>query len=187
MFEATGGLGYEWSMPAGTTTGSFVINGETVFVDSVKSSTWYDREWGNVAQSWVWFEIHLESIGPGKSGIDMSVWVWKDNISGDKQFATVRETPGVHTVIPVMSLQPSNRTFTSPTTGAIYPLDFELNLIDGTKLSISSVRPDQELFDQKRTFIGYEGYAIVTGSYKSIPGAHGYGIIEQVLPSVLGG
>lgn len=181
-FEVSGGTGYEWSMPAGKTTGSLTLEGTTVTIDTFNSKTWYDREWGNIPDSWYWFEIHIEPMTEYPNGAVLSVWNWQDSISGNKQFATVRDDSGTHSVVPVKELKPNLDTvWTSNYTGSKYIQDFDLVLNDGTSLSISSIRNDQELRDDANTAGAfYEGYMTVTGSYKGIPGAFGFAVSEQV-------
>ncbi|KAL2846382.1 hypothetical protein BJY01DRAFT_263342 [Aspergillus pseudoustus] len=178
-FEVTGGVGYEWSMPAGKTTGSLTIDGTTITVDTAQSQTWYDRQWGNIPQSWYWFEVHIEPMTDYPTGAVLSVWNWVDDISGDKNFATVREAPGIQRVVPVKNFSRNlNSVWTSTHTGHKYVQDFELLLEDGTSLSISSILEDQELWNESES--GFEGYMTVTGSYKGIPGVRGFAVSEQL-------
>jgi hypothetical protein len=185
-FEVTGGLGYEWSMPAGKTTGSLTLQGSTVTIDPFHSKTWYDREWGNVAQAWYWFEIHIEPMPAYPTGAVLSVWNWIDDISGNKNFATVRDSPGTQSVVPVTNFTPNlDSVWTSVHTGDKWVQDFDLVLDDGTSLSISSIRDDQEFWNEADAAAGggFEGYMTVTGSYKGIPGARGFAVSEQLANS----
>lgn len=187
-FEATGGTGYEWSMPAGKTTGSLTLNGTTVTIDPLHSKTWYDREWGNIPESWYWFEIHIEPTAAYPNGAVLSVWNWKDDISGNKNFATVRDdtTTGTQSVVPVTNFTlNTGSVWTSDHTGSKWAQDFELVLGDGTSLHISSIRDDQELWDEADAAAGggFEGYMTVTGSYKGVPGACGFAVSEQIANS----
>jgi hypothetical protein len=65
-----------------------------------------------------------------------------------------------------MSITPSNHTCTSQATGVVYPLDWVLELGDGVKFSISSMRPDQELYAVGGVYPTYKGYITVMGTYK---------------------
>lgn len=182
-FECLNGTGWEWSMPAGKTTGSLTLDGTTVTVDSAHSKTWYDREWGNVPQSWYWFEVHIEPLVAYPNGAVLSIWNWKDNVSGNKNFATVRDGTGTQSVVPVKSFTPNkDSAWTSNVTGGIFVQEFELSLTDGTCLSITSIRNDQEMYDvtEPAAGTGFEGYMTVTGSYKGIPGATGFAVSEQL-------
>lgn len=190
-FPFAGSTTYEWSMPAGQTTGSLTVNGETVSIDTSSSLTWYDRQWpsgsttsgvaASAAVNWTWFELHLETGNQETPDVTMSVWTTEDSASGNKQFATVREAPGLHEVQMVSCVVSSNRTYVSNSTGAVYPLDWTLDFVDGTKLSISSIRPDQELHTDDGQNPTYEGVVTVQGSYKGSPKVTGYGVVE-ILP-----
>jgi hypothetical protein len=182
-FEVTGGVGYEWSMPAGKTAGSLALEGTTVTIDTAHSKTWYDREWGNVAQSWYWFEIHIDPMAAYPKGAVLSVWNWIDDISGNKNFATVRDAPGIQRVVPVTTFTRNLKsTWTSTHTGDKWVQDFKIVLQDGTSLSISSIREDQELWDEADAAAGggFEGYMTVTGTYRGVPGACGFAVSEQL-------
>lgn len=168
---------YEWSMPAGKTTGWLALNGSKVIVDTEQSLTWYDRQWAGAPLNWTWFELHIESGNPKVADIPMSIWFWGDYESGIEGIASVRD--GVtQSVIPVTSLEPSSRSYTSPETGVVYALDWVLKLADGTVLRESTVRADQELSAPGGLFPAYEGYVTVTGIFKGISVCEGYGLVE---------
>ncbi|TVY70059.1 Kievitone hydratase [Fusarium oxysporum f. sp. cubense] len=174
VFKAGNSTVYEWSMPAGKTRGWLNVNGTKVIVDTAQSLTWYDRQWGGAPPNWSWFELHLENVNG--TDIPLSIWVW-DEEHGQRGVATVRDG-GVQNVIPVASLETSGRTFSSKASGATYPLDWSLHLADGTELSISSVRDDQELYAPGGKLPTYEGYVTVAGVYKGSQKVEGYGLIE---------
>lgn len=90
-------------MPAGMTTGWLKIRDTTVTIDTSRSKTCYGRGWGNVAQSWCWFEIHIEPMAAYPRGAILYVWNWIDNISGSKNFATTRDAQGIQSIVPVKS------------------------------------------------------------------------------------
>lgn len=165
----------QWSMPAGRTEGWILAEGHNITVDTERSLTWFDRQWGGAPSSWTWFELHISNGQHNDLDIPMSIWIWKD-VEGDKFLATVRESPGSQSVLRVMSFTASNRTYTSPASGLEYPLDWLLSLEDSTKLFVSSVRPDQELHAGGQ-YPTYEGYVTLTGTYKG-RSAVGYGIVE---------
>ncbi|KAH8656332.1 hypothetical protein BGZ61DRAFT_541011 [Ilyonectria robusta] len=169
----------QWSMPAGkVVSGHIVIDGAKVTVDADKSLTWYDRQWGVAPFDWTWFQLHLNS---GTTDIPMSVWWWKAK-DGVKGFATIREDGGIQKVVPIVSLEPSNRTYTSKLSGNVYPLDWTLVMVDGTKLELSSVREDQELVSPEGEFPAYGGYIEVKGIYGGRQPVTGYGVVEVVPP-----
>ncbi|OHE94313.1 hypothetical protein CORC01_10360 [Colletotrichum orchidophilum] len=182
VFKAGNKTVYEWSMPAGKTRGWLNANGTRVLVDAAQSLTWYDRQWGGAPPDWSWFELHLENVNG--TDVPLSIWVW-DEEGGQRGLATVRDGD-VQNVVPVASLETSGRTFTSKASGATYPLDWSLRLADGTELSISSVRDDQELYAPGGKLPTYEGYVTVTGVYKGHQHVEGYGLIEVTPPNAIG-
>lgn len=170
----------QWSIPAGETTGWLKFNGNKLEVDTKRSITWYDRQWGGGPPFWTWFELHLETGRPGDDLTAVSVWYWDTVEAGKGAIATARDAQGVQKVVPVISLIPSNRTYTSPSSNATYNLDWQLLLADGTDLSISCIKEDQELFAVGGMYPTYEGYISVNGTYD------GYGVVEIVPPGILG-
>lgn len=181
-----GGLGFfpvenstinEWSVPAGKTTGWLAVDGTKVTVDAQKSLTWYDRQWNGAPSSWTWFELHINGRASGEDVTPMSVWTY-NTTSGSKGFATIRELEGAQNIESVTSIQPSNRTYTSQASGLLYPLDWILELGDGTIFNISSVRPDKELYGVDGAVPTYEGYVTVEGMHKNGGALKGYGLVE---------
>ncbi|KAG9512272.1 hypothetical protein KCV07_g9552, partial [Aureobasidium melanogenum] len=170
----------EWSVPAGLTHGSFNIHNQTIVIDPVRSMTWYDRQWEiGSADSWTWFELHVGSA-EGSFGTKYSIWFYKSGyINGiTKGFATVRERPGIQKVIPV-TLSTSNRTWTSPSTGVSYPLDYTIRFVNGLVLDVSSIIDDQELWFKAEDveLATYEGFVNVTGSQAGKL-VSGFGLVE---------
>ncbi|KAH0432263.1 kievitone hydratase [Colletotrichum camelliae] len=176
FFQSRNSTVYEWSMPAGLTRGWIAVNGTRVAVDPARSLTWYDRQWGGAPPGWSWFELHLDQEGSSYD-VPMSVWVWEE-AGAAAGLATIRDWRDVQKVVPVTSLVPSNRTYTSPSSGAVYPLDWTLELGDATRLSISSVRPDQEMVAEGGLLPTYEGYVTVSGVYQGNQSVEGYGLVE---------
>jgi hypothetical protein len=133
-----------------------------------------------------WFEIHIEPMAAYPRGAVLSVWNWIDNISGNKNFATTRDARGIQSVVPVKSFSRNlTSAWTSTHTGNKWVQDFELELEDGTSLSLSSIKEDQELWDESDPAAGggFEGYLTVTGTYKGIPGVRGFAVSEQLANS----
>ncbi|KAH7409721.1 hypothetical protein BKA64DRAFT_742765 [Cadophora sp. MPI-SDFR-AT-0126] len=173
----------EWSVPACKTRGWLIANGTNVTVNADKSLTWYDRQWGGAPANWTWFQLHIHSPQPGQPDIPFSIWTYGDATTGVLGFATVRGPVGAtQGVIPVKSLKPSSRTYISPSSNVVYPLDWVLELSDGTNLAISSVRPKQELVGANGAFPAYEGYVAVSGVLAGKQKAVGYGMAEIVPP-----
>ncbi|KAF4920032.1 Kievitone hydratase [Colletotrichum viniferum] len=178
FFESRNKTVYEWSMPAGPTRGWIAVNGTRLAIDPARSLTWYDRQWGGAPPGWSWFELHLENPDEKAYDVPMSVWVWEE-AGAAAGLATTRDGRDVQKVVPVTSLVPSNRTYTSPSSGAVYPLDWTLELGDATRLSISSVRPDQEMVAEGGLLPTYEGYVTVSGVYQGNQTVEGYGLVES--------
>ncbi|KAH7127279.1 hypothetical protein EDB81DRAFT_889084 [Dactylonectria macrodidyma] len=156
---------YQWSLPAGKTTGCILVDGSNVTVNARKSLTWYDRQFNGGPPDWTWFQLHLDTRKAGAAVVAVSVWVWNDSDTGFKGIASIREEPGIQKVVPVKSLEPSERTYTSQASGAVYSLDWVLTLVDGSKLQISSVRDDQELHAEGGVFPAYTGYITAEGNF----------------------
>ncbi|PQE32228.1 Secreted hydrolase protein [Rutstroemia sp. NJR-2017a WRK4] len=176
-FQSVSSAVNEWSMPAGKTTGWLSLNDTKVTVNAQMSLTWYDRQWNGAPPSWTWFALLIESGKAGEDVTPMSIWSY-NTTSGLGGLATIREAAGVQKVLPVASVQPSNRSYTSEASGVVYPLDWVLELNDGTILHVSSVRPDQELPAAGKVAPAYEGYVTVKGTYKSGRKFKGYGVVE---------
>ncbi|KAF3798424.1 Kievitone hydratase [Colletotrichum gloeosporioides] len=154
-------------MPAGLTLGWIAVNGTRLAVDPARSLTWYDRQWGGAPPRSV-----VEAYD-----VPMSVWVWVE-AGAASGLATIRDERDVRKVVPVTSLVPSSRTYTSHSSGAVYPLDWTLELGDATRLSISSVRPDQEMVAEGGLLPTHGGYVTVSGVYHGTQTIKGYGLVE---------
>lgn len=137
-----GELGYEWAVPKGATEGWLKIDGETIDIVPEKSSTWYDRQWGSLQDSFQWIMIVLEE----SDRLDISVlcvWDWKDTVNGPKEFATVRSSRiGRDSVVPLKMMKSSSNIYTSPKTGLEYPTEWFV-MLDGIEISVTTPRPDQ--------------------------------------------
>jgi kievitone hydratase len=179
FFQLGGGLGYEFGLPAARTTGSLKVNGSNVTVDSDRSLTWYDRQWGILPPVFTWFEVHLPSTKSSEKGVKMSIWDWTDPVDGNKAFATVRDGE-VQKVMAVTSFQPSNRTYYSAATGNTYALNWDVGLVDGTSLHISSITPDQEMHTADGEFASYTGYVTITARVGSCSEVEGFGVVEII-------
>lgn len=181
-FQIQGGTGFQWSMPAGKTTGWISINGTKVSVDSSRSLTWYDRQWGIIPSDFSWFQVHIP--GQACDGTEdklYSIWAWNDPINGNKQFATHRTGERAQQiVVPVTEVVSSNRTFTSPATGITYPLDWTITIPGGPDLSLSSIRPDQEIESAGVPVISYTGFLNVTATYPGGITVPGFAVIESL-------
>ncbi|EHK41984.1 hypothetical protein TRIATDRAFT_322122 [Trichoderma atroviride IMI 206040] len=181
-FQVGGGTGFQWSMPAGKTTGWISVNGTKVNVDASRSLTWYDRQWGVIPSDFSWFQVHIPGLAPDGTEDELySIWAWNDPINGNKQFATHR-TGGraEQIVLPVTEKVSSNRTFTSPATGVTYPLDWTIAIPGGPELRLSSIRPDQEIQTAGVPVISYTGFLNVVATYPGGRTVPAFAVIESL-------
>lgn len=173
----------EWSMPAGTTTGTITKNGTEIGVETERSFTWYDRQWqAGPSTNWTWFQLHLQTEGEEEYS-RLSTWFYPAGWAGgpEKGFATIKTQPGIQTVSPATKVD-GNRHWTSTVSNVTYPLDWTLELQDGTRLQVSNVREDQELADSDGMFVTYEGFVEVTGTAASGEAITGFGVVEVQPP-----
>ncbi|KAL2870928.1 uncharacterized protein BJX67DRAFT_377551 [Aspergillus lucknowensis] len=193
-------LTYEWSMPAGITTGSFVVNDTRLTIDPERSLTWYDRQlvWGAegsaAAHNWTWFQLHFDdddnnnnnnNAQSGRASRKISAWIWNYEDNARIQFATIRDIPGEQHVVPLTQFTPGSRVWTSPDCGGPYHLDWTIALEDGTELDIATARPDQ-LFcgPTDPTPPAYEGFVTFTGVDGDGRPVSGFGLVEITLSNL---
>ncbi|KAK1657357.1 hypothetical protein BDP55DRAFT_761890 [Colletotrichum godetiae] len=145
IFQAGNYSTHDWVMPAGRTNGWISLSRFNLTIGSEKSLTWYDRQWGQVPQSWTWFRLHVPNEESGCPDNLYSILVWDDTPDGTGAFATVKLGASTQT-IPVQTMVPGHRNWTSPYTGYTYSMDWYVKLADGKDLDISTIiRDDQEL------------------------------------------
>lgn len=179
LILATPTLVNEWSMPAGTTTGTITKNGTEVAVDTENSFTWYDRQWqAGPSTNWTWFELHIRTDGE-EDFTSLSTWFYSAGWEGgpEKGFATVRQQAGVQIVSPATKVD-GDRYWTSLVSNVTYPLDWTLELQDGTNFRVSNIHDDQELADPDGVFVTYEGFVEVTGTTSSGETITAFGVVE---------
>lgn len=181
-FQVGGGTGFQWSMPAGKTTGWISVNGTKVNVDASRSLTWYDRQWGVFPSDFSWFQVHIP--GQASDGTEdelYSIWAWNDPINGNKQFATRRTGERAEQIVlPVTEKISSNRTFTSPATGVTYPLDWTIAIPGGPELYLSSIRPDQEIQTAGVPVVSYTGFLNAVAKYPGGRTVPAFAVIESL-------
>lgn len=181
-FQVGGGTGFQWSMPAGKTTGWISVNGTKINVDASRSLTWYDRQWGVIPSDFSWFQVHIP--GQASDGTEdelYSIWTWIDPINGNKQFATHRTGERAEQIVlPVTEKVSSNRTFTSPATGNTYPLDWTITIPGGPELCLSSIRPDQEIQTAGVPVVSYTGFLNVVAKYPGGRIVPAFAVIESL-------
>lgn len=182
MFQVGGGLGFQWSMPAGKTTGWISVNGTKVDVDSSKSLTWYDRQFGVIFENFTWFQVHIPGHSTDGAEDELySIWAWNDAVNGNKAFATRRTgEQAEQSVVPIDWKVSSNRTYASAATGVIYPLDWTVTVPGGPELQLSSIKPDQEIQSAGVPLLSYTGFLDVTATYPGGRKVPAFGVIERI-------
>lgn len=173
-----GNASHYYSLTRMPTTGTLRLDDATT---TVAGDSWMDHEFGTSTlepgtQGWDWFALQLDdgrelmlyrfrrSDGrpdPYSSG----TWVAAD--------ATTRDLDaGDFTLAP-------RRTWTSPASGAVYPVEWEVTLPDdGTRLRVKAVVDGQELVTRRSTNVTYwEGAVTVDGESQGRP-VSGRGYVE---------
>jgi hypothetical protein len=87
--------------------------------------------------------------------------------------------------MPITDYVGSDRTWSSPVSSAIYSLDWTVGLSDGRSLSISSIRPDQEMCDVDGLAPKHEGFVNVTATDRRGGTLSGSGLVEIVPASAV--
>ncbi|KAJ5920318.1 hypothetical protein N7516_011176 [Penicillium verrucosum] len=171
-----GGIQHQISLPAARPRGTIVVDNSTLFIDSSKSVTWYDRQWGpTMPDHFTWFGLYLTAEDGTESYI--SIWNWEDDINGNKSFATIQNQAGISTVLPLSSFQPSKKDlFHSKVSGQAYAVHHDITLMDGSHLVVKSPRPDQEFVVDNSRIGFYSGYVKVSGDYT------GHGMVDIMPP-----
>jgi kievitone hydratase len=119
-----------------------MVNGEKVEVVPELSSTWYDRQWASLQDSFQWIAMIFEE----SDWLDIDIlvnWDWTDAVNGPKEFATLRSAKtGRDSVVPITMTESSTIVYTSPETGIAYPLEFVVQLGD-IEIVVTTPRDDQ--------------------------------------------
>ncbi|EAU31410.1 predicted protein [Aspergillus terreus NIH2624] len=168
-------------------SGLHVESNVPVTLDPAKSISWFDRQWGPSLQpvntattptsgSWHWIQLHIQG---SPLDVPLSGWVVDYKDRPPVQFATIREAPGIQRYLPVASLVPGGRTWTSPYTNITYDLNYTLTLQDGSVFHLEVVADDQEMHSTNGASPVYEGYLDFHGIYKGAR-ISGYGLVEIV-------
>ncbi|KAH7127278.1 hypothetical protein EDB81DRAFT_846199 [Dactylonectria macrodidyma] len=173
------GPGYnatQWSVPASRTEGTIIVDGKTIAVDPENSFTWYDRQISHgVPRNWTWFNVMF----PG-SDVKASVWAYDFLQDEEKnyRFATVREKNSIQVLSYTLDADWTN-TWTSPSSGIVYPLRWTLKFDNGDYLDIASVLEEQEMYgDRALSDSAYEGFVTIKGRF--FGQRKGFGVAELV-------
>ncbi|KAH6986570.1 hypothetical protein BKA56DRAFT_312224 [Ilyonectria sp. MPI-CAGE-AT-0026] len=167
----------EWALPSCRTTGTLTLDEKVLTIDPANSFTWYDRQFSHGAPlgNWTWFELNFP-----KSEIKASIWAIDSNepSPGNWRFATVRTKTGLE-ILTIDFDSSKDKTWTSPDSNITYPLQWDLKFSNGDYLSISSMRPEQEMYgNRSATDIAYEGGVVAKGSFMGQK--TGFGVVEIV-------
>jgi hypothetical protein len=168
----------QWAMPAGRTTGTLTINDTKVNIDPDHSRTWYDRQWGPGAPTtgnWTWFALQFQN-----SGMRVSAWsVDNEDPYQRARFATVQTPDGSHQILPTTLVPNTQKMFTSSATNTTYPLEWELSFANGDSLTITSLRPDQEIVATLAPGdCAYQGFVTFSGQFWG-KDVKGFGAVEM--------
>lgn len=128
--------------------------------EAVTGRAWFDHQWGNLslvaAKGWDWYALNLED------GRDMMFFLVHDGdtvdvVGGDVTDAQCRTTE----IAPDDVLITARGTWTSPATGNVYPMGWDLE-IAGEPFGLTPAREDQELDGGYTAY--WEGDAAIDGT-----------------------
>ncbi|PKK46003.1 hypothetical protein CI102_8205 [Trichoderma harzianum] len=171
---------HQWSSSAAYTTGTFSTNGTRHTIDPKRSTTWYDRQWGeeNPTQGWHWFPIQLEN------GVRISTWVIPTEQSDAiKAFATALYPNGEQEVVSVNPDIKPKDAWVSPATNRTWYGSFEVSFLDEYNSVITAVAPDviNRKFGEASfgpSFAFCDSFTVYNGTWKG-QSVRGWGIVEQ--------
>ena len=171
--EGTGNASYYYSIPRLQTTGTISWNGKS---RPVRGLCWLDREWASNQLApdqigWDWFALQLDD------GRDLMLYQMRraDGTRNPFSHGSLRAPDGTVSHLPAsaFSLVPA-RTWKSPATGGIYPVEWLLRLPGHQlELRVTAAQDPQELALEPVPY--YEGAVIVSGPG---PAASGRGYME---------
>lgn len=176
------GTGYthQWGAPGAVTSGTFTINGTKHTVDTERSISWYDRQWGKGVSTtgWYWFPIILSD------GTKLGAWVLpaKDDynfafatiIHDDGTERTVEILPEIEKYDPVVS-EKSNITYYKTIILTFPETNGRLNI---TAPQLKGDGGYGECYTENKNLIFFDAWAEVSGIWE---GKHvtGFSVSEQ--------
>ena len=172
------GKTYYYSRTRLETSGTVTVAGVSHAVTGI---SWMDHQWGEFTTlgiGWDWLSLNLDD------GSDLMVSVvWEQE--GHKPISTYgtyvpADASAIHLPGDDISLD-SSGTWTSPATGAVYPMDWRLQ-VDSLELDLSLTASMEEAEFALSTFIPviyWEGSVGATGTRQGTPVA-GRGFVEMV-------
>lgn len=144
------------------TTGEILLDGKSI---SVEGESWFDHEWATnqLAEDqigWNWFGLHLDD------GSELMLYQMRrrDGSVDPVSSGTFIPKTGAPMHLPIadFELKPGKRTWTSPSTKAVYPLDWRIAIPKlGITLASRAQLPDQEM--SFPTIVYWEGAVRLEG------------------------
>ena len=173
-----GNASHYYSLTRLRTTGRLAVGGESVEVEGL---SWMDHEFGTsflepAQAGWDWFSIQLDD------GVDLMVYVMRrtDGARDPQSSGTLVSRAGVtHLRVDDYRLTPGRR-WTSPTSGAAYPVTWRIEIPPhGLDLEVTAAVDAQELETGQSTGVTYwEGAIDVRGTRDGVAVA-GSGYLEM--------
>lgn len=154
---------YYYSIPRFSTEGTLRIGDRTL---QVEGTTWMDQEFftGDTpveGLGWDWFSCRLDD------GRDLMLYLLRYPDDSRFRSGTIVETDGTSRPLDTadMTLEPG-RTWTSPTTGATYPVQWEIGLPrEDLQLTVEALVDGQEVHAEETVGFAYwEGLSRFTGT-----------------------
>ncbi|PTB69931.1 hypothetical protein BBK36DRAFT_1110246 [Trichoderma citrinoviride] len=168
-----------WASPSSYTTGTFTLNGTKHIIDSNRSTTWYDRQWGEETPSkgWYWVPIQLEN------GIRISTWIVPTEQGALKAFATALYPDGRQEIVGVNPDIKPRDPWVSPSTKRTWYGSFEVSFLDEQDSVITAVAPNVTSWKYGEASYGAsfafcDSFVRYSGTWKGEE-VRGWGIVEQ--------
>lgn len=178
--NSVGNASHYYSLTRLRSSGKITVGGEEFAVTGL---SWMDREFGTSflednQVGWDWFSIQLED----KRELMMYQFRRADGSLDSHSSATLIEADGraVHIAFGEFTLKPAAASWRSPTSGAIYPTEWLLELPQfALRLTVSAAFDNQELRTTESTAVTYwEGSINVAGASDGQP-IKGRGYLEM--------
>ncbi len=169
-------MSYYYSRTRLAASGSLVDHGVPI---AVTGEAWMDHQWGDFTLQggggWDWYGLQLND------GTDVMVSIVRDGGGGVVlAYGTLVSPAGEQTHVPgdAFSIRSLDR-WTSPVTGAVYPMGWHLKVpAKGLDLRLDPVIPDQEMVTTASVNRSYwEGEVVVSGVSREGP-ISGLGYVE---------
>jgi predicted secreted hydrolase len=176
--ETPGNASHYYSLTRMPTTGRLLIDGDEV---EVFGTSWMDHEFGTSflepgQVGWDWFSLQLDD------GSDVMLFQLRRNDGRAPRLAGTWVAPdGTTRIIRPGDIELADgRRWTSPASGAVYPVEWRLSLGDpSAELGVKPMLDAQELYTEESTGVTYwEGAVEVSGEVEGRP-VRGLGYLEM--------